>query len=74
MDMRALCQQSSLLMAQGHIAYPMNADNPIHSSSSAINELINQKYDLKMNTSHQPHFKFLISIVVLGLGILYRES
>ncbi len=51
---------------QGHIAYPMNADNPIHSSSSAINELINQKYDL--GNEYFPPTSFQISNLNSGVG------
>ncbi len=51
---------------QGHIAYPMNAENPIHTSSLAINELINQKYD--EGNEYFPPTSFQISNLNSGVG------
>ena len=51
---------------QGHIAYPMNAENPIHTSSLAINELINQKYD--EGNDYFPPTSFQISNLNSGVG------
>ena len=51
---------------QGHIAYPMNAENPIHTSSLAINELISQKYD--EGNKYFPPTSFQISNLNSGVG------
>ena len=51
---------------QGHIAYPMNAENPIHTSSLAINELINKKYD--EGNEYFPPTSFQISNLNSGVG------
>ena len=51
---------------QGHIAYPMNAENPIHTSSLAINELINKKYD--KGNEYFPPTSFQISNLNSGVG------
>ena len=51
---------------QGHIAYPQNANNPIHLSAPIIAELINEKYD--NGNDYFPPTSFQISNVNSGVG------
>lgn len=51
---------------QGHVAYPDMADNPIHSSSKILNELLNIKFD--NGNEYFPPTSFQISNINAGTG------
>ena len=51
---------------QGHIAYPQNAQNPIHNFSPVLQKLITEKYD--KGNKHFPPTSFQVSNLNSGIG------
>lgn len=51
---------------QGHVAYPGQADNPIHRAAPALAELVNREWD--PGNEHFPPTSFQISAVSAGTG------
>lgn len=51
---------------QGHIAYPHLADNPVHSFSPALNDLINETWD--QGNEFFPPTSFQVSNIKAGTG------
>ena len=63
----SLSGEATIKGQQGHIAYPQNANNPIHLASSIINQLISQKYD--NGNDFFPPTSFQISNIKSGYGV-----
>ena len=63
----SLSAKVKVLGLQGHIAYPMNAVNPIHKVIPIINELTNTEYD--KGNKFFPPTSFQISNINSGVGV-----
>ena len=50
----------TIIGKRGHVAYPNQAINPIHTSSKFINDIINCKWDMEMMIFLQHPFKYQI--------------
>ena len=64
----------TIIGKRGHVAYPNQAINPIHTSSKFINDIINCKWDNGNMIFLQHPFKYQIFMLVMVQTTLYQKK